>query len=102
MDQEKLKDLLLNFKEGDLSIDQVLEQLRHLPFEDIGYAHVDHHRALRQGFPEVIFGKGKTPEQVMGIASRLLERSSNLLITHSNRETFASIRAFAREAIFHE
>jgi pyridinium-3,5-biscarboxylic acid mononucleotide synthase len=102
MDQEKLKDLLLNFKEGDLSLDQVLEQLRRLPFEDLGYAHVDHHRALRQGFPEVIFGKGKTPAQVMGIASRLLERSSNLLITHSNRETFASIQALASDAVYHD
>jgi pyridinium-3,5-biscarboxylic acid mononucleotide synthase len=102
MDQEKLKDLLLNFKEGDLSLDQVLEQLRRLPFEDLGYAHVDHHRALRQGFPEVIFGKGKTPAQVTGIAARLLERSSNLLITHSNRETFASIQALASDAVYHD
>jgi pyridinium-3,5-biscarboxylic acid mononucleotide synthase len=101
MDQEKLKDLLLNFKEGELSLDQVLEKLRHLPFENLGYAHIDHHRALRQGFPEVIFGKGKTAEHVTGIAGRLLEHSSNLLVTHSNRETYESIKAFADDAVFH-
>jgi len=102
MDQEKLKDLLLDFKEGDLSLEQVLEQLRHLPFENLGYAQIDHHRALRQGFPEVIFGKGKTPEQVTGIAARLLKHSSNLLITHSNRETLAAIKTFAPDAVYHD
>ena len=69
MDQENLKSLLRGFKEGQLSIDEAIERLRHLPFEDLGYARVDHHRALRQGFPEVIFGSGKTPEQIAGIAA---------------------------------
>jgi NCAIR mutase (PurE)-related protein len=102
MDQEKLRSLLSSFKEDELSLDQVLEQLRHLPFESLGYAHVDHHRALRQGFPEVIFGLGKTPEQVAGIAARLLERSSNLLITRSNRQTFDLIKTFSDDAAYHE
>jgi len=102
MDQDKLKNLLLNFKEGDLSLDQVLDQLRRLPFENLGYAHIDHHRALRQGFPEVIFGKGKTPEHVTGIAARLLKHSSNLLITHSNRQTFELIKELAQDAVYHD
>lgn len=102
MDQENLKNLLSGFKEGEVSLDEVMERLRHLPFENLGYAHVDHHRALRQGFPEVIFGLGKTPEQVAGIASRLLERSSNLLITRSNRETFERIKTIANDAEYHE
>ncbi|HKX33550.1 MAG TPA: nickel pincer cofactor biosynthesis protein LarB [Blastocatellia bacterium] len=102
MDQEKLKDLLSGFKEGGLSLDQVLEALRHLPFESLGYATVDHHRALRQGFPEVIFGQGKSPQQVAGIAAHLLKRSSNLLITRSNRETFELVKAVDEAAVFHE
>jgi NCAIR mutase (PurE)-related protein len=63
---------------------------------------VDHHRAIRQGFPEVIFGQGKTPEQVAGIAERLLERSSNLLITRTNHETFERVRQVAADAVFHD
>lgn len=102
MDQEKLKSLLSSFKADELSLDQMLEKLRHLPFESLGYAHIDHHRALRQGFPEVIFGLGKTPAQVAGIASRLLEHSSNLLITRSNREAFEEVRTIASDATYHE
>jgi len=102
MDQERLKELLLGFKEGRMDLDQALERLRHLPYEDLGYAQVDHHRSIRQGFPEVIFGQGKTPAQVAGIASSLLERSSNLLITRSNRETFEQIRTIAEAAEYHQ
>jgi hypothetical protein len=102
MDHERLKELLRQFKQDDLDLDQVVERLRHLPFEDLGYATVDHHRSIRQGFPEVIFGQGKSPEQVAGIASSLLERSSNLLITRSNRETFERVKAIAETAAFHE
>ncbi len=83
-------------------MDQTLERLRHLPYEDLGFAQVDHHRSIRQGFPEVIFGKGKTPEQVVGIATALLERSSNLLITRTDRETFDQIRTIAPEAEYHK
>jgi NCAIR mutase (PurE)-related protein len=72
MDQERLKELLLEFREGRVELDQALERMRHLPYEDLGYAQVDHHRAIRVGFPEVIFGPGKTPEQIIGIASSLL------------------------------
>ncbi len=102
MDQKRLRELLLSFKEERLDLDQALAQLRHLPFEDLGYAHVDHHRAIRQGFPEVIFGQGKTPDQIEGIASRLLERSSNLLITRTNPESFERIRRLVPEAVYHE
>ncbi|MCG3161252.1 MAG: Pyridinium-3,5-biscarboxylic acid mononucleotide synthase [Acidobacteria bacterium] len=102
MDQERLKELLLQFREGRMELDQALERLRHLPYEDLGYAQVDHHRSIRQGFPEVIFGQGKTPGQIAGIASALLERSSNLLITRTNRETFEQIKAIAEAAEYHQ
>ena len=83
MDAERLKELLTGFKDGQIDLEAVLERLRQLPFEDLGYARVDHHRSLRQGFPEVIFAEGKTPEQVAGIAGRLLDRAANLLIMPS-------------------
>jgi hypothetical protein len=102
MDQEHLKQLLQSFKEGRVSQEEVLEQLRHLPYENLGYAQVDHHRALRQGFPEVIFGLGKTPEQIAGIAARLLARASNLLVTRANRAAYEAIKALDAAAVFHE
>jgi NCAIR mutase (PurE)-related protein len=102
MDHERLKELLQQFKDGRIEMDQTLERLRHLPYEDLGFAQVDHHRSIRQGFPEVIFGKGKTPEQIVGIATALLERSSNLLITRTNRETFDQIGTIAADAEYHD
>jgi pyridinium-3,5-biscarboxylic acid mononucleotide synthase len=102
MDRQRLRELLLGLKDGEIEIDEALERLRHLPFEDLGYARVDHHRALRQGFPEVIFGKGKTPEQIAGIAARLLEGSSNLLITRTDRAAYELVKAVENTAVFHE
>lgn len=102
MDQEKLRQLLNGYRDGDLSLDQAVDRLRHLPYEDLSYANVDHHRTLRQGFPEVIFGQGKTVEQVTGIAERLLTNASNLLVTRTNRETFESLQRIAEDAVYHE
>ncbi|HZS08325.1 MAG TPA: nickel pincer cofactor biosynthesis protein LarB [Blastocatellia bacterium] len=102
MDQENLKELLLGFREGRTSLDETVERLRHLPFEDLGYARVDHHRAIRQGFPEVIFGRGKTPEQIAGIAERLLSHAANLLITRTDHAAFEQVRRVADDAVFHE
>lgn len=102
MDHEKLRQLLDGYRDGELDLEQAVERLRHLPYEDLSYANVDHHRSLRQGFPEVIFGQGKTVDQVTGIAERLLANSSNLLITRTNRETFDSLHRIADDAVFHE
>ena len=71
MDQDQLRHLLEQVATGDLEPSQALERLKNLPFENLGFAHVDHHRALRTGFPEVIFGQGKTREQVLAIAERI-------------------------------
>src|SRR5438128_11573306 len=86
MDQDQMRHLLEEVRSGATPVDAALERMRHLPYEDLGYAKLDHHRALRHGLTEVIFGKGKTPEQIEGIAIRLLEKSQNLLITRANRE----------------
>ncbi len=89
MDQAQLRILLEQLRTGTVSVDETIERLRHLPFEDLGFAKLDHHRALRHGMPEVIFGKGKSPEQVVEIATRLLEKSSNLLATRLEAEAAA-------------
>ena len=81
MDETKLRKLLGRLKKGELSEDEVLKALRFLPFEDIGDAKVDHHRAIRTGFPEVIYGKGKTDEQIVRIAQAMSEQNGNFLVT---------------------
>jgi NCAIR mutase (PurE)-related protein len=81
VDKSKLKNILGRFKNGELSEDDVLDELRFLPFEDIGYAKVDHHRAIRTGFPEVVYGKGKTDEQILGIVASIHDKSGNFLVT---------------------
>jgi pyridinium-3,5-biscarboxylic acid mononucleotide synthase len=98
MDQAQLKSLLEQVRTGTVEVDAAMERLKHMPFEDLGYAKVDHHRALRHGMPEVIFGLGKTPEQILGIAGSLLERASNLLITRTTAEVAAQMQAAHPEA----
>jgi NCAIR mutase (PurE)-related protein len=85
MDQEQLRSLFEQVRDGAVDIDAAIGRMRHMPFEDLGFAKVDHHRELRHGMPEVILAKGKTPEQVAGIAARLLENSRNVLITRADR-----------------
>jgi pyridinium-3,5-biscarboxylic acid mononucleotide synthase len=100
MDQEQLRGLLEAVRSGAVDIDSAVDRMRHLPFEDLGYAKLDHHRALRHGLTEVIFGKGKTPQQVAGIAARLLDKSANLLITRANESIAAGLKAQYPEAEF--
>ena len=92
MDREQLKTLLEQVQNHSVEIDEALNRLRHLPFEDIGFAKVDHHRAIRVGMPEVIFGKGKTPEQIHGIASRVLSKANNLLATRVSPDAAEILR----------
>jgi hypothetical protein len=81
MDQQGLRDLLERVRSGEVPLEEALRALTELPFADLGYARVDHHRALRQGVPEVILGVGKTPEQIIGVAQRLKQAGENVLIT---------------------
>jgi NCAIR mutase (PurE)-related protein len=87
MNEAHLRALMEQVREGSIDVDAALGRLRHMPFEDLGFAKVDHHRALRHGMPEVIFAMGKTPQQVVTIAGRLLENASNVLITRSDAVT---------------
>src|SRR5215471_5169261 len=86
MDQDQLRSLFEQVRTGAVEVDTAMQRMRHMPFEDLGFAKVDHHRALRHGMPEVIFAKGKTPEQVGAIAERLLANAPNVLITRADRE----------------
>jgi len=86
MDQDQLRVLLEEVRTGAVEIDAALDRLRHMPFEDLGFAKVDHHRALRHGMPEVVFGLGKTADQVSSIAASLLARAQNVLLTRLTAE----------------
>ena len=102
MDQQNLENLLRRLQAGEVNIAETVEKLKHLPFENLGFAHVDHHRAIRNGFPEVIFGRGKTPEQIAGIAEKLLERAANVLVTRTERSAFELVQQIEPTARFHE
>lgn len=88
MDQQQIENLLRDVKENRISIDQAVQTLRHLPFEDIGFARIDHHRQIRCGFPEVIFCLSKTKEQVRDIFTRLARTGNNVLATRASKELF--------------
>jgi hypothetical protein len=81
MNPQRLRELLETLQDGVITVDDVVTALKHLPFEDLGYAVVDHHRALRQGVPEVIYGEGKTADQVLGIAREIAKSGQNVLMT---------------------
>jgi len=89
---DHLKKALREFKEGRIGEEQILDLLRDLPYENLDFAKIDHHRTLRHGFPEVIFGKGKTPEQIEAIAAALLLKNPNLLITRASEEAHARLK----------
>jgi NCAIR mutase (PurE)-related protein len=91
MNRERLEEMLDAFKRGDIDRENLLKQLNRLPFEDLGYARIDHHRGLRQGFPEVIFAAGKTVEQTSGIFSKLAETADRVLATHASLETAEAV-----------
>ena len=91
MQAHQLKALLEQVKSGDIGIDEAIEKLRHLPFEDLGFACIDHHRQIRRGFPEVIFCPGKTTEQIIKIFESLAEKGNNVLATRAEREVFDAL-----------
>ena len=93
MTPEHLKKTLEDFKEGKILLEEVLSMLRDLPYEDLDFAKVDHHRGLRHGFPEVIFGRGKTCRQIVEISEALLAKNSNLMITSAGDEVFQKLKA---------
>jgi NCAIR mutase (PurE)-related protein len=98
VDQQAIRRLLDQVRKGTLSPDDAVGKLRHLPFEDLGFANVDHHRSLRAGFPEVVFGQGKTPAQVAAIFARLARHEKNVLVTRASEKQFQAVRKKVRAA----
>ena len=102
MDQEELRALLDGLSQGEHTVDDVLQRLKALPFESLdGFAHLDHHRALRTGFPEVIFAQNKSPDHVAEIFQRLQQRSKQVLATRVTPEMYALIQPRLPEATYH-
>lgn len=102
MSPESLQKLLAAVAVGEVSVGEASERLRHLPYEDLADARIDHHRELRQGAPEVVYGGGKTPDQVARIATSLLAAGSNVLCTRASPEAARAVLAVAADAVYDE
>jgi pyridinium-3,5-biscarboxylic acid mononucleotide synthase len=106
MNRHQLRALLDDVGSGAITPEtahtRLLQFLRQAPFEDLGFARVDHHRSLRQGFPEVVFGQGKTPAQIAAISERIVAAGHNLLVTRTTSEASAAVRERLPAAVFHE
>lgn len=102
MNQSELLKILESVQAGKLSPSAAIERLKHLPFEDLGFAKVDHHRAIRQGFSEVVFAKGKTPQQVAEIVRAMLQKKDsrhNILVTRADAKVFAAVKKANGKAV---
>ena len=102
MTPDSILKLFQQVRRGKISPDEAVARLRHLPFEDLGFAKLDHHRSLRAGMPEVIFGQGKTPTQMAQIFARLAQHGGNILATRASEEQFAAVRKKIRKAEYRE
>jgi hypothetical protein len=100
INQEWLAHILVKVKSGNLSVTQAIQELSILPYEELDFAKIDHHRGIRIGFPEVILGTGKTTEQIVTIASHLSASTTKLLITHVDQETYVAVKAAIKDASY--
>ena len=101
MDAEAIRKVLASVSSGRMTVEQALEQLKRLPFEDLSYACVDHHRALRKGFPEVIFGEGKSVEQILGVMGAMVVQKDTVMITRVSAEKAEAVMAKHPKAVYH-
>jgi pyridinium-3,5-biscarboxylic acid mononucleotide synthase len=102
MDPAAIELLLNEVREGKTGVPAALQKLRHLPFEDLGFAKLDHHRTLRTGMPEVIFASGKTTAQVAMIFERMANAGGNVLATRASREAYEAVKIVEPRAVYHE
>jgi pyridinium-3,5-biscarboxylic acid mononucleotide synthase len=102
MDRSQIEALLNDVQANRTAVPDALERLKDLPFEDLGFAKLDHHRALRTGIPEVIFAAGKTPDQVARIFAHMAKAGGNVLATRASRESYEAVRSVEPRATFHE
>lgn len=102
MDASSLRQLLQQVRSGALSPDEAVSRLRHMPFEDLGFARIDHHRRIRSGMPEVIFSQGKTPAQVAKIFKHMAAQGGNVLATRATADHFRAVKKIVRRAEYRE
>jgi NCAIR mutase (PurE)-related protein len=102
MDSAKLRQLLEHVRSGAVSPDEAVSRLRHMPFEDLGFAKIDHHRRVRSGMPEVIFSQGKSPTQVAKIFKQMAAQGGNVLATRATSEHFRAVKKLVRKAEYRE
>ncbi len=96
----KLEDILARVGKGELSPEEAGEALKHFPYQDLGYAKIDHHRELRKGFPEVVYGGGKSDEQIIGIAREIVKKGGNLLVTRIEEKTFRKLKKTLPKTVY--
>jgi len=102
MDIESLKEILSKVKDGQMNIDDAVDSLKTLPFEDLGFAKPDHHRNIRNGYPEVIYCSGKTIEQIKAIVQNLIKSNNNIMATRASMEVFEAVKELTDEALYFE
>ncbi len=102
MRDDYLRELINKVKTGEIDRESALKKLKTLPYEDIGFARVDNHRSLRQGFPEVIYGEGKSKEQIIHIIGVLVKGGNDAIVTRTNREVFEYVRKKYKKAVYNE
>lgn len=102
MNEQKIRELLRSVREGKVEIEQAVNSLKDLPFENLGYAMIDHHRDLRRGYPETIFCEGKTIDQIKGIVIKMLKHSINILATRASNEIYHALKKISDHVEYHD
>lgn len=102
MKKEILEKLLKDVQQGDISVEEALEGLKHFPYQDLGYAKIDHHREIRTGYPEVVYCEGKSIEQILGIFTHIVSKGDNIIGTRANTEKFSAVKSIIPEAVWYE
>jgi hypothetical protein len=102
LENHKIKKILEGVQNRSITIDNAMDFLKNLPFEDIGYAKIDHHRGIRNGYPEVIYCEGKAVEHIKGIVEKMLKKGNNILATRANREIYQSLLSLTSDIEYHE
>ena len=102
IEENNIRKLLEDIKSGSVNINEGIQELKRLPFEDLGFAKVDHHRAIRQGFPEVVFGQGKTPDQIAQICKSIMNRSTKVIVTRAEHKAFEDVLKIFSDAKYDE
>ncbi len=102
MTEENLKNILTQIKEGNLKVDEAVKKFKDFDYKELGYAKIDNHRELRTGYPEVIFGQGKTPDQITGIVQYMSKKNVNILVTRTSKEAYVEVSKLEPNAVYHE